>query len=58
MLALCVVEKETEIKVHDGAESVAWSDMMHPAKRVEAAKQGCRRRRYACPVCSGREDRN
>lgn len=27
-------------------------------ERVEAVKQGCRRRRYACPVSSERENRN
>ena len=31
---------------------------MQPAEKVEAVKQGCRRRRYACPVCSGRGNEN
>ena len=32
--------------------------MMQPAGKVEIAKQGYRRRRYACLVCGGRGNRN
>ena len=32
--------------------------MMQPAEKVEVAKQGYRRRRYACLVCGGSENGN
>jgi len=42
--------RENREQVHDGAESGAWSDMMHPAEKVEAAGQGCRRKEVALLV--------